>query len=265
MKKATQFHFITLFPETIGPWLDASILGRARRAGVFDYSVTDLRGFGMGPHRSVDDAPYGGGGGMVLRPEPLVAAVESITVVTEERPWVIAFTPTGAPLNQALLDAHWGAPHAHYVLVCGHYEGIDQRFLDGWVDQEISLGDFVVTGGELPALAFTDALVRGLDGSLREQSSSRQETFSLRDPTTGSRLLEYPHYTRPAEFRGRAVPEVLVSGDHAKVAQWRLEESISRTQSRRPDLLTSSSRSPNNHHSNRHGDSPTCRSSIHSN
>lgn len=254
----TTFHFISLFPETISPWLETSIVGRARRAGLFDYSVTDLRRFGLGPHRSVDDSPYGGGGGMVLRPEPLLAALDSIQAkVAPERPWVVAFTPAGERLGQDLLDTHWSSPHRHYVLICGHYEGIDERFVERFVDQEISVGDFVVTGGELPALVFTDALVRGLPGALRDESSSREETFSLKDPETGARLLEYPQYTRPAEFQGATVPEVLLSGDHARIAAWRLDQSLARTRARRPDLLTKGRAKRDNSV----GVSPSCRSS----
>jgi len=231
------FHFVTLFPEIIHSWMSTSILGRAKEKGIFDYSVYQLRDFSQDSYRSVDDVAYGGGGGMVLKVECLVSALEHIlSLVSPEKSRVIYFSPAGRILNQNTLDAYLNVtPEKHLVLICGHYEGVDQRFVDGWVDDEISLGDFVLTGGELPALAFADSLSRHLDGTLKEKESHQNESFSLL--VKGKRLLEYPHYTRPAEFRGKKVPDVLLSGDHQKIAEWRLEQAINRTRTLRPDLL----------------------------
>jgi len=231
----THFHFVTLFPQAIEVWLTTSILGRAREAGVFDFSLYQLRDFSQDKHRSVDDSAYGGGGGMVLRLEPLVAALEHIRAKIGDAPTkTIYFSPLGRKLEPGLLQELAGP--THFILICGHYEGIDQRFLDHWVDQEISLGDFVVTGGELPAVAFTDALIRQLGGTLSAETT-QTESFSLRDSKSGKPLLEFPHYTRPAEFRGHKVPEILLSGDHKKIAHWREEEARKRTGLLRPDLL----------------------------
>lgn len=234
------FHFITLFPETIEVWLGTSIPGRARAAGLFDYTTVQLRDFTHDNHRTVDDVAYGGGGGMVLKIEPLVEAVESLREkLGRENCRTIYFSPAGKRLDQSVLDElhpdHDGPEHL--ILICGHYEGVDQRFIDGWVDQEISIGDFVVTGGELPALCLTDALIRQQEGALGCQGASHEESFRLKAPETASPLLEYPQYTRPAEFRGRKVPDVLLSGNHEKVRQWRLDQARLRTRERRPDLL----------------------------
>ncbi|NBX76432.1 MAG: tRNA (guanosine(37)-N1)-methyltransferase TrmD [Proteobacteria bacterium] len=217
--------------------MGASILGRAKDKGIFNYSVYQLRDFSQDKYRSVDDVAYGGGGGMVLKVDCLVSALEHIqSQIGSEKSRVIYFSPAGRTLNQNTLDNYLTASsEAHLILVCGHYEGADQRFIDSWVDDEISLGDFVLTGGELPALAFADSLCRHLDGTLKEKESHQNESFSL--SLKGKRLLEYPHYTRPAEFRGHKVPEVLLSGDHQKISEWRLKEALNRTQTRRPDLL----------------------------
>lgn len=231
------FHFLTLFPEVVESWMSASILGRAKEKGVFDFSVYQLRDFSQDKYRSVDDVSYGGGGGMVLKVDCLVSAIEHIkTQIGSDKSRVIYFSPVGQTLSQTTLDSYLDLKtDKHLILVCGHYEGVDQRFIDGWVDDEISLGDFVLTGGELPALAFADSLCRHLDGTLKEKSLTQNESFSLSQ--NGKRLLEYPHYTRPAEFRGSKVPEILLSGDHQKIAEWRLQQSINRTQTFRPDLL----------------------------
>ncbi len=239
--KPPHFLFVTLFPETVRVWLTTSILGRAAEQNVFTFETKQLRDYSEDKHRSVDDAPYGGGGGMVLRLEPLVRAVEEA-----KSRWphcrVVYFSPKGKPLNQHLLSKL--APQSDgqaWVLICGHYEGVDERFVEHWVDLEVSLGDFVLTGGELPAVAFTDALVRRLSGTLASVESFENESFSLRDGSGA--LLEYPHYTRPAEFRGLKVPEVLTSGDHAKVASWRKAQAQAVTAARRPDLNTTSKHS----------------------
>lgn len=232
------FHFLTLFPETIEVWLGTSIPGRARRAGVFDFSTIQLREFTKDVHRTVDDVAYGGGGGMVLKVEPLVDAVETLWArLGKEKCRTIFFSPAGRRLDQSVLDDYRrGGTPSHLILVCGHYEGVDERFLEGWVDDEISLGDFVLTGGELPALCFADALLRQQDGALGYESASREESYRLPPPEGMSALLEYPQYTRPAEFRGQRVPEILLSGDHERVKLWRHRQSVERTQRRRPDL-----------------------------
>lgn len=237
MPKLPHFSFITLFPDAIRVWLTTSILGRAHEKGLFTFDCVQLRDFSIDRHRSVDDTPYGGGGGMVLRLEPLVAAVESLKA-TSPSPSVVCFTPAGKPLNVEMLESLSQAEGPrHFAFVCGHYEGIDQRFIEGWVDLEVSLGDFVLTGGELPAVAMADALIRRLAGTLSAESAVREESFSLREDATQSRLLEYPHYTRPAEFRGRRVPEILLSGDHARIESWRKQQALERTRAARPDLL----------------------------
>ncbi len=223
------FIFITLFPETISVWLTTSILGRAREKGLFQFETLQLRDFSTDKHRSVDDAPYGGGGGMVLRLEPLVAAVESVkTRFPDAR--VVHFSPKGTRLNCDLIDTLAAQTKTtDYILICGHYEGIDQRFSDHWVDLEVSLGDFVLTGGELPAVAFADSMIRRISGALASDAAHEEESFSLRDENNGRRLLEYPHYTRPVEFRGHKVPEILLGGNHAAIACWRKEQSLAIT------------------------------------
>jgi tRNA (guanine37-N1)-methyltransferase len=233
--KPPHFLFVTLFPETVRVWLTTSILGRAAEQKVFTYEIQQLRDYSEDKHHSVDDSPYGGGGGMVLRLEPLVRAVEEAKSRFPECR-VVYFSPKGKLLNQHLLDSLAG-PGQAWVLICGHYEGVDERFIEHWVDLEVSLGDFVLTGGELPAVAFTDALVRRLSGTLASAEAFENESFSLSD--SRGPLLEYPHYTRPAEFRGLKVPEVLTSGDHARVADWRKTQSKAITASRRPDLIVS--------------------------
>jgi tRNA (guanine37-N1)-methyltransferase len=228
------FHFITLFPKAIEVWLTTSILGRARESGLFDFSLYQLRDFSKDKHRAVDDVAYGGGGGMVLRIEPLVEAIETLRAQLGDEPSeVIHFSPAGERLSQKVLDKFPAREtRRHLILICGHYEGIDQRVLDHWVDREISLGDFVLTGGELPAVAFADALIRQQEGTLGGRGASLNESFRLH-----GKLLEYPHYTRPSDYRGVKVPEVLLSGDHGAIDEWRREQALERTRSRRPDLL----------------------------
>jgi len=208
------------------PYLEASILGRARTAGLLEVVVHDIRDWAEGRHRQVDDYPFGGGQGMVLKPEPLVAAIEAVRADSDAP--VVLMTPQGTPFRQA--TARRFARQPHMVLVCGRYEGVDERIRDGWIDEEISLGDFVLTGGELPALSVIDAAARLLPGVLGNEASHADESFE-------AGLLEYPQYTRPREFRGHKVPDVLLSGDHGRVAQWRAEQAEQRTRQRRPDLL----------------------------
>ncbi|MGN7470267.1 tRNA (guanosine(37)-N1)-methyltransferase TrmD [Brevibacillus sp. SAFN-007a] len=217
---------VTLFPEMFAGVLSSSILGKAREKKLVDFRVTNFRDFSESKHGTVDDTPYGGGGGMVLKPEPLFRAVEALA--GEGKPRVILMCPQGVPYNQKLAEEL--AREEHLVFICGHYEGYDERIREHLVTDEISIGDYVLTGGELAAMVVIDSVVRLQPGALGNQTSAVEDSFS-----TG--LLEYPHYTRPAEFRGWRVPDVLLSGHHANIERWRLKESLRRTKARRPDLL----------------------------
>ena len=219
---------LTLFPRMIAAPLEESILGKAREKGLLRVQVTDIREFADGKHRVIDDVPYGGGAGMVMKPEPLVAAIEA---ARQRGPGarVVLLSPQGARFDQG--KAQELAVHGALILVCGRYEGVDERVLR-WVDEELSLGDFVLTGGEIAALAVIDAIARLVPGVLGNELSAQSESFS------GEGLLEGPQYTRPPEFRGLRVPEVLLSGDHEKIARWRQDQAVARTRERRPDLLT---------------------------
>jgi tRNA (guanine37-N1)-methyltransferase len=214
---------VTLFPELFGVPLDTSVIGRAVDRGIVEFAVHDLREHGLGRHRAVDDYPYGGGAGMVMRPEPLFAAVEPLREAGAE---VILLDPAGERLTDALARELSTAPRL--ALVCGRYEGIDER-VRTLVDREVSIGDYVLTGGELPALVLIDAVVRLVPGVI-EAASHEGDSFA-----TG--LLEYPQYTRPEVFRELAIPPVLTSGHHGEVDRWRRREALRRTLERRPDLL----------------------------
>ncbi len=220
----------SLFPEVIEHYADASILGRARAGGRLDLRTHDIRSAARLPHRSVDDAPFGGGAGMVLGPEPVFGAVEQVadSPAGLPRPLVL-LTPSGRRFDQRVA-AELGGGDRGFSLLCGRYEGVDQRVADHLVDDEISVGDFVLAGGELAALVVIEAAARLRPGVLGNEQSAGDESFS-----TG--LLEYPHYTRPAEFRGWSVPEVLRSGDHGRVERWRRAEALALTLRRRPDLI----------------------------
>ena len=220
---------LTIFPRLFAPFLEESILGSALRRGLLAVAVHDLRDWTRDRHRSVDDAPYGGGPGMVLRPEPLVAAIEALAGPKgpERKARVVLLSPQGDRLDQAGLAAF--AREAHLVLVCGRYEGVDQRAIDLAVDAELSVGDYVLSGGEVPALAVIEGVARLLPGVVGNPESVAHESFQ-------AGLLEGPHYTRPPIFGGLAVPEVLRSGDHAAVERWRAERARERTRMRRPDL-----------------------------
>ncbi len=209
-----QFHVITLFPETIRGLESYSVLGRAISAGVLTVVPHDLRAYGLGKYHQVDDSPFGGGAGMVLRPEPLVACIEDLRSQGIGFP-VVAFTAGGKRLTQSRVERY--AKRDGLILLCGHYEGFDQRILDHWVDEEISMGPYVVTGGELPAMTLIDAVGRLQPGVLGKEASHQEESFTK--PL--GRKREYPHYTRPAEFRGHKVPDILLSGHHGEVAKWR--------------------------------------------
>ncbi len=216
---------ITLFPEMFRGPFDHSIIRRARDAGRVHLELHQLRDFAEGPHRQVDDYPYGGGPGMVLKPEPLARALESLP--PGERV-VVLLSPQGEPFSQRLARAL--ATARRLVLVCGHYEGVDERIRLCLIDREVSIGDYVLTGGELPAMVLVDAVVRLLPGVLGHEDSPLEESFQ-------DGLLEFPHYTRPRRFRGLEVPAVLLSGQHERIARWRKLQAIRRTMIRRPDLL----------------------------
>lgn len=217
---------LTLFPAMFPGPLGESLAGRALENRTWSLKVTDMRDYGLGRHRAVDDSPFGGGAGMVLRPDVVDQAIASVADEADERP-LIFLTPRGVPLTQAKVRALADGPGA--VLVCGRFEGIDQRVIEARQGQEISIGDYVLSGGELPALVLLDAVIRLLPGVMGHAESGVEESFSLP-------LLEYPHYTRPALWAGRAVPEVLTQGNHAAIATWRRQQAVALTQSRRPDL-----------------------------
>jgi tRNA (guanine37-N1)-methyltransferase len=228
-----RFDVVATVPECFAGWLDSSIIGRARAEGLLVINVWDLRDFATDKHRMVDDYPYGGGAGMVLKPEPLFRAVETLLqqAAAEGRPApeeIILLTPQGRPLTQAV--ARELASASALLLLCGRYEGVDERVREGLVTQELSIGDYVLTGGELPAMVVMEAVARLLPGVLGDEGSAQDESFT-------ERLLEYPHYTRPATFRDRTVPEVLLSGHHEHIRLWRRQQSLLRTLERRPDLL----------------------------
>lgn len=216
---------LTLFPAMFAGPLDESIIKRARESGLLDLRVHNLRDYAHDRHRTVDDRPFGGGPGMLLKPEPIFEAVEALK---RERTRVILVSPSGRTFNQAI--ARELAQLDDLLMISGHYEGFDERVREQLADDELSIGDYVLTNGGLPAMVVIDAVTRLLPGALGDEESARDESFS-------HGLLEYPHYTRPAEFRGLKVPEVLLSGHHADIEKWRGEQARERTARRRPDLL----------------------------
>lgn len=214
---------LTLFPGMFEGPLTGSILGRARDAGHVDIRFHDIRSFGKGSYKQIDDKPYGGGAGMVMMAEPLVTAIEKITETGDQRPdskpHRIYLSPRGRRFDQPYVEEL--SKKSWLLFVCGHYEGIDQRVIDGgWIDEVLSIGDYVLTGGELPAMVVIDAVARQLPGVLGKDESSREESFS----DALDRKKEYPHYTRPEDFRGLKVPEVLINGHHKKIEEWRKEQ-----------------------------------------
>lgn len=220
---------ITIFPELFAPFREAGVLGQAIGRGEFTLEAHDLRRWTRDKHRSVDDMPYGGGPGMVMRPAPIVEAVEELAGVKgARRARVLLMSPQGERLSQA--KAKELAGESHLAIVCGRYEGVDQRAVELAIDEELSIGDYVLSGGEAAAMVVIEALSRFIPGVLGNPESAESESFQQAG-------LEGPQYTRPAEFRGLVVPEVLRSGDHAKIARWRAEEALARTKARRPDLL----------------------------
>lgn len=224
---ALRVDILTLFPELFDAFATTSIVGRAVTNGHVRLEVTNFRDFAKDNYGTVDDAPFGGGPGMVLKCEPIFDAVDHVRQQAAPAGQVILLSPQGQPMSQALAERL--ATQDRLILIAGHYEGFDERIRTGLVDMEISVGDFVMSGGEFAAMAITDAVVRLLPGALGAAESIHEESF-----TDG--LLEYPHYTRPRSYRGMDVPEILLSGDHAKIAAWRLDQARQRTQTRRPDL-----------------------------
>ena len=220
-----KFSVLTLFPEMMQA-LGESIIGRAINKGIIETEYINIRDFSTDKHRRVDDYPYGAGGGMVMQPQPIYDAYKNIC--GDEKPHVIYMSPQGSVLNQN--KAKELATHKHLVILCGHYEGVDERIIEEIVDEEISIGDYVLTGGEVPAIVVCDCICRMVPGVL-----SNDECFSEESHFDGK--LEYPQYTRPPVFMGREVPEVLLSGHHANIQKWRQEQSLLRTKSKRPDML----------------------------
>ena len=220
---------VTIFPEVINSGSDYSIVKRARERDKLEVGIHDLRDYTHDKHRSTDDEPYGPGAGMVMKPEPLFEAVEDIKAkFGSEKTKVLLMTPQGKPYDQK--KARELSEEEHLIIICGHYEGVDERVREHLVDDEISIGDYVLTGGELPALIIMDSVTRLQSGVLGDEESAVDESFN-------EGLLEYPHYTRPSDFRGWKVPDILMSGHHAEIAKWRKMQSLKRTLERRPDLL----------------------------
>ncbi len=228
-----QFELFTLLPEVFSTYLETSILLRARQRGLIDVRVHNIRDYAHDKHHVTDDTPYGGGGGMVMKPEPVFEAVESVLGSTSNQTQptsvpIILLTPQGRVFTQRVAEEL--VRHKRIALLCGRYEGVDERIREHLVTDEISIGDYVLTGGELPALMMIDAVSRLIPGVLGDPTGAEDDSHSMG-------LLEYPHYTRPPEFRGWKVPDVLLSGDHAKIEKWRREQALIRTLTRRPDIF----------------------------
>ncbi len=239
-----QFDVFTLLPEIFPPYLESSILNRARQKGLIDVRVHNIRDYTHDKHHTTDDTPYGGGGGMVMKPEPVFKAVESVlglaSPLSQPEPVsnipIILLTPQGRVFTQRVAEEL--SRHEHIALICGRYEGVDERIREHLVTDEISIGDYVLTGGELPALMIIDAVSRLIPGVLGDPTGAEDDSHSMG-------LLEYPHYTKPPEFRGVKVPDVLVSGNHAKIDKWRREQALTRTNNKRPDMLEKAELSKN--------------------
>jgi tRNA (guanine37-N1)-methyltransferase len=224
-----RFDIITVFPELFPGVLECGILRRARQSGLVNVRIVNLRDFTRDKHKSVDDRPYGGGEGMVFMPGPLFEAIEFCrSTEGGSEGQVVLLTPQGKTWSQEMAVEF--ARFTHLILICGRYEGVDQRVIDCLVNREVSIGDFILTGGEIPAMVILDSVVRLIPGALGCSASAVNESFS-------SGLLDYPQYTRPAEFRGQAVPEVLLSGDHARIDKWRKEQALEKTKKARPELV----------------------------
>jgi tRNA (guanine37-N1)-methyltransferase len=226
-----RFDIVTIFPEIFGGPFDFGIIKRAVAAGLIEIAIHDLRDYTVDRHRQVDDRPFGGGAGMVMKPEPLFRAVEDITRSRTAK--VVLLSPQGRLFNQEVAKELAGVNRL--VLICGRYEGVDERVVENLVDDELSIGDYVLSGGEIPAMVLVDAIVRLLPGALGCESSIEQESFSRASDWQG--LLDYPQYTRPANYRGLEVPEVLLGGNHGEIERWRRGKAIEKTLKRRPDLF----------------------------
>lgn len=222
------FHVLTLFPEMIEAGLGTSVTGRALERGLITLNAVNIRDYSQDKHRHVDDYPYGGGAGMVMQAGPIWRAYEDVTAGMDKKPRVIYVTPQGSVFHQGMAEAF--AAEEDLLFLCGHYEGVDERILEEIVTDYVSIGDYVLTGGELPAMVMIDAVSRLVPGVLNNEDSAEFESFH-------DNLLEHPQYTRPVEFHGRAVPEVLLSGHHKNIETWRRQQSLKRTLERRPDLL----------------------------
>lgn len=222
-----RFDILTLFPEPLREYLQSSLMGKAAERGLVEFGVHQLRDWATDKHRTVDDQTFGGGEGMVMKPEPTVAAIEELSAPYQNGR-VIYLSPQGRKLNQEVV--HELSAYDEILLLCGRYEGVDERVLTGWVHEEISLGDFILCGGEIAALALVEAVTRLVPGVVGKEASLADETFI-------QGLVEYPHYTRPREFRGQSVPEILLQGNHQEISRWRRQESLRRTFFKRPDLL----------------------------
>jgi tRNA (guanine37-N1)-methyltransferase len=227
-----RFDILTLFPAMVQAVLEQSIPRIAAEQGAVEYHLHNFRDFAEGVHQAVDDRPYGGGAGMVLKPEPVFKCIRHVLPRAEQPPHMVLLTPQGRPFTQRVAEELATKPRI--LMLCGRYEGFDERIRLGWQWDEISIGDYVLSGGELAALVITDAVVRLLPGVLGDEASADEESFGK---GLGGKLIEYPHYTRPVEFEGMRVPEVLQSGHHGEIAKWRLEQARKRTKERRPDLL----------------------------
>ncbi|MFM9956685.1 MAG: tRNA (guanosine(37)-N1)-methyltransferase TrmD [Phycisphaerales bacterium] len=233
---ATRIDILTLFPDLFEPVLSESITGRARKAGIVEWHAHDIRRYASNKHSKVDDRPFGGGPGMVMMCQPLWDCVASVEAQDPRPPMRVLMTPQGRPLTQRMVEEL--AKQPRLLLIAGHYEGIDERVIDKLAPMEISVGDYVLSGGEIPAMLLVDAVVRLMPGALGHEDSAVEDSFSeLVTPSGVRRLLDCPHYTRPREWDGMEVPEILVSGDHEKVARWRLDQKLARTRARRPDLF----------------------------
>lgn len=223
-----KFDVLTLFPDMFSAVLGDSIIARAAQKGLLEMNFINIRDFSKNKHKKTDDYPYSGGGGMLMTPQPIYDAYQSIVKDLDYKPYTIYMSPQGKVFDQK--TAVELSSYKHIVILCGHYEGVDQRIIDMLVDCEMSVGDFVLTGGEIPAMAVIDAVSRMIPGVLSSQSSYENESHF-------SGLLEYPQYTRPEEFMGRKIPEVLISGHHAKIEEWKRAEAIKNTLKKRPDML----------------------------
>ena len=228
-----QFEVFTLLPEVFPPYLESSILQRARQRGLIHVKIHNIRDYTHDRHHTTDDTPYGGGGGMVMKPEPVFEAVESVLGLNSDPAQpppipVVLLTPQGRVFTQRVAEEF--SRYERIALLCGRYEGVDERIREHLVTDEVSIGDYVLTGGELPALLIIDAVSRLIPGVLGDPTGAEDDSHSMG-------LLEYPHYTKPAEFRGWRVPEILLSGDHGKIEKWRREQALTRTLKKRPDML----------------------------